>query len=70
MARLTDKSVTHAAVAMMTATGLLGGCSTSSQMVVPVDVSGASNVIAATDRSIWSGALADETSENPKKSSH
>ena len=61
MARLTDKSVTHAAVVMMTAAGFLGGCSTTSQMVVPADVSGVSDVIAATDRSIWSGAWADET---------
>ena len=61
MARLADKSVTHAAVGMMTAAGFLGGCSTTSQMVVPTDVSGMSDVIAATDRSIWSGAWADET---------
>ena len=61
MARLADKSVTHAAVAMMTAAGFLGGCSTTSQMVVPADVSDVSDVIAATDRSIWSGAWADET---------
>ena len=39
----------------------LGGCSTTMQMVVPGDVAGVSQVIAATDRSIWSGALADET---------
>ena len=61
MARLADKNVTHAAVIMITAAGFLGGCSTTSQMVVPTDVSGVSDVIAATDRSIWSGALADET---------
>jgi hypothetical protein len=61
MARLADKSITHAAVVMMTAAGFLGGCSTASQMVVPADVSGVSDVIAATDRSIWSGAWADET---------
>jgi len=50
MARLADKSVTHAAVVMMTAAGFLGGCSTTSQMVVPADVSRVSDVIAATDR--------------------
>ena len=61
MARLADKGVTHGAVAIMTAAGFLVGCSTTSQMVVPPDVSGVSDVMAATDRSIWSGALADET---------
>ncbi len=61
MAQLADKSVTHAAVVMMTAAGFLGGFSTTSQMVVPADVSGVSDVIAATDRSLWSGALANET---------
>lgn len=61
MARLTDKSVTREAVALMTVAGFLGGCSTTSQMVVPADVSGALDAIAATDRSLWSGALADET---------
>ena len=61
MVRLTDKSVAHAAMVMMTASGFLGGCSTTSQMVVPADVSGVSDVIAATDRSIWSGAWADES---------
>ena len=61
MARLADKSVTHAALVMITAAGFLGGCSTTSQMVVPADVSGVSDVTTATDRSIWSGAWADET---------
>ena len=61
MARLAEKSVTHAAMALLTVIGFLGSCSTTSQMVVPADVSGALDVIAATDRSLWSGALADET---------
>ncbi len=61
MARLADKSVTHAAVIMMTAAGFLGGCSTTSRMVVPADINDVLDVTAVTDRSIWSGALADET---------
>lgn len=61
MARLADKSVTHAVMALLTVAGFLGSCSTTSQMMVPADVSGALEVIAATDRSPWSGALADET---------
>ena len=41
--------------------GLLSGCSTTMQMQVPKDISDASDVIAATERSMWSGAMADET---------
>ncbi len=41
--------------------GLLSACSTTMQMVVPSDISAASDVIAATERSMWSGAMADET---------
>jgi len=41
--------------------GLMGGCSTTMQMKVPADISAASDVIAATERSMWSGAMADET---------
>ncbi|MDH3535983.1 MAG: hypothetical protein OER87_09570 [Gammaproteobacteria bacterium] len=48
-------------MALLTVAGFLGSCSTTSQMMVPADVSGALEVIAATDRSPWSGALADET---------
>lgn len=42
-------------------TGLFGGCSTNMQMKVPADISRATDVISATDRSAWSGALADES---------
>jgi len=41
--------------------GLMGGCSTTMQMKVPADISSVSDVIAATERSMWSGAMADET---------
>ena len=41
--------------------GLLSACSTTMQMKVPADISAASHVIAATERSMWSGAMADET---------
>lgn len=61
MARLADKSVTRATVVLMALAGLLVGCSTTMEMVVPEDLSGVSEVIPATDRSRWSGALADET---------
>ncbi len=61
MARLIDNNVTRATVVMIAVAGFLGSCSTTSQMVVPADVSGCLDVIAATDRSLWSGALADET---------
>mgnify|MGYP000727555020 CR=1 FL=1 len=40
---------------------ILAGCSTTQQVVVPADISDATNVIVATDRSAWSGAMADET---------
>ncbi len=61
MARLSNKNLTHTAMVLMVVAGFLGGCSTASQMVVPADVSGGLEVIAVTDRSIWSGALADES---------
>ena len=61
MARLVDKCATHAAVVLIAVAGFLGSCSITSQMVVPTDVSGVSDVITATDRSLWSGSLADET---------
>jgi len=41
--------------------GLLSGCSTTMQMAVPKDISAATDVISATERSGWSGAMADET---------
>jgi hypothetical protein len=61
MTRLADKSSAHVGIVLMVAAGFLGSCSTTSHMVVPTDVSGVSDVIAATDRSLWSGSLADET---------
>ncbi len=41
-------------------TAFLSGCTTM-QMAVPSDISAVSDVIAATERSMWSGAMADET---------
>jgi len=61
MKKPADQNATYAAVVLITVAGFLVSCSTTMQMVVPKDVSGASDVIAATDRSLWSGALADET---------
>ena len=61
MAQLSNKNLAHTAMVLMVVAGFFGGCSTASQMVVPADVSGGLDVIAVTDRSIWSGALADET---------
>ncbi len=43
------------------ALGMLGGCSTTMHMKVPNDISAATDVIAATERSSWSGSMADET---------
>ena len=37
------------------------GCSTDMKMKVPADIEANTQVISATDRSMWSGALADET---------
>ena len=40
---------------------LAAGCSTTARMVVPADVAQGLDVIKVTDRSAWSGALADES---------
>ncbi len=61
---LTKTSLKHLAGALFTGIGcalFLSGCSTTMQMVVPSDISAASDVIAASERSMWSGSMADET---------
>ncbi len=51
----------HKVVTCLLVAGLLGGCSTTMQMSVPKDISAATDVISATERSMWSGSMADET---------
>ncbi len=41
--------------------GLLAACSTTQQMVVPQDISAASDVLVVTERSLWTGSMANET---------
>lgn len=40
---------------------ILSGCVTDMKMTVPTDIQASTQVIVASDRSMWSGALADET---------
>lgn len=56
-----NKTLRQFKAALITITVFLGGCSTTMQMVVPSDISAASDVIAATDRSMFAGAMVDET---------
>jgi len=63
---LQPKTATHPLSAPVLGTcvllaSLLGGCTTNMQMAVPKDISAATDVFPATERSGWSGALADET---------
>ncbi len=48
-------------VVLLSFTVFLGGCLSTMQMVVPTDISAVTDVIDATDRSMWSGAMTDES---------
>ncbi len=56
-----NKSAGSFKVALIIIGFFITGCSTTMQMVVPSDISAATDVIPATQRSGWSGSMANET---------
>ncbi|MFT5504452.1 MAG: hypothetical protein ACI845_000770 [Gammaproteobacteria bacterium] len=58
---LRNQTASQFKAALIIITMFLGACSTTMQMLVPSDIRVGTDVIAATERSLWSGFMADET---------